>query len=617
MLYRIFWLFFSLSLMGSVLACMILLVKTFFKTRFSAKWHYYVWALLLIRLVIPFAPEHAFSIFNLFKPVVEWVSPQYSAPINSADMIPIPTVMAPILPSDPASGQENVVETNAPDTLGIHFSVEDIIGILWIIGILVMVFAVIGANVRFSLRHRKMFQFKDAGALSLLDECRRELGVKKQVPILLDPKTGTPLLFGLLRPRILASKDMLQRLSDEEKRYIFLHELMHFKRKDIFINWITAIIKCIYWFNPVLWYACLRIKEDCEFSCDESVLGILDPMEYKRYGQTILNLVNIGVKPFTMTCTTGIAGRKSSIKRRIYMIAGFKKKTLTWTLTAVALTLLVGCSALTGARTDASPLPEQSGNGQETVNNGESGTTDDQANQDNEETTSPAPAATDETAGPTPATGGGASDPILKDGLAIVIMSPNQPDNVNDIVDELKNGRAVIYDSQGNITAFGTSDIQLIGQLHEDGISNITSVFLQKVKDTNGTVYFSYISNAGVRNDKLEQLVDRAVRYYIDKLNDKTYTGTYGEGFTWYTAAEELGKIGKPAIPYLIDKLSTTDDYERSLTLYALLLATQQENVKAFAGNEYINVNLDFDASHHPDMVKTAMDWWEKYKSNF
>ena len=111
--------------------------------------------------------------------------------------------------------------------------------------------------------------------------------------------------------------------------------------------------------------------------------------------------------------------------------------------------------------------------------------------------------------------------------------------------------------------------------------------------------------------------IEEKVEFYLEKLKDKSYTGTYGEGYTWYTAAEELGMLGKPAIPGLIEKLGTEDDYERALTLYALLLASQHENVKSFTNGEHIDVNLDFDVNNHPEMVNKAMAWWDKYKNNF
>lgn len=114
-----------------------------------------------------------------------------------------------------------------------------------------------------------------------------------------------------------------------------------------------------------------------------------------------------------------------------------------------------------------------------------------------------------------------------------------------------------------------------------------------------------------------EQTIEKKVKKYLDKLKDKDYTSTYGEGYTWYIAAEELGMIGKPAISGLIDKLDSEDGYERALAIYGLLLASQHDNVKSFTHGEYINVNLDFDVSNHPEMVETAKAWWNKYKDNF
>ncbi len=105
--------------------------------------------------------------------------------------------------------------------------------------------------------------------------------------------------------------------------------------------------------------------------------------------------------------------------------------------------------------------------------------------------------------------------------------------------------------------------------------------------------------------------------FYLDKLKDRKFTSTYGDGYIWYTAAEELGKMGKPVIPYLIRNLETNDDYERALTLYALLLATQQDNVKQFTKGDYLKTELDFNPKTHPQKLKMAKDWWEKYKLNW
>jgi len=107
--------------------------------------------------------------------------------------------------------------------------------------------------------------------------------------------------------------------------------------------------------------------------------------------------------------------------------------------------------------------------------------------------------------------------------------------------------------------------------------------------------------------------------YYLSKLGDKNYTSIYNNEYTWYIAAEELGKVGKDAIPLLIENLKTKDVYEKSLTFYALQLASQNANVKIFTNGEYINVKsaLSFDEKDFNGMDKIVNDWWEKYKGNW
>lgn len=53
------------SVMASVLAGLILLVKNIFKDKLGANWHYLIWFLLMIRLILPWAPASSFSISSV------------------------------------------------------------------------------------------------------------------------------------------------------------------------------------------------------------------------------------------------------------------------------------------------------------------------------------------------------------------------------------------------------------------------------------------------------------------------------------------------------------------------------------------------------------------------
>lgn len=105
------------------------------------------------------------------------------------------------------------------------------------------------------------------------------------------------------------------------------------------------------------------------------------------------------------------------------------------------------------------------------------------------------------------------------------------------------------------------------------------------------------------------------IEVYINKLPDRTYTETYGHGYTWYTAAEELGMIGKPAIPHLVKQLSSDDEYVVMLSLYALQLASQDSAVTEKTGGEYIELEgTVLSKESNSRNVQVATSWWNKHR---
>ncbi|REL32803.1 HEAT repeat domain-containing protein [Rhodohalobacter sp. SW132] len=105
------------------------------------------------------------------------------------------------------------------------------------------------------------------------------------------------------------------------------------------------------------------------------------------------------------------------------------------------------------------------------------------------------------------------------------------------------------------------------------------------------------------------------IEFYIDKLPDRDFTETYGHGYTWYTAAEELGMIGKPAIPHLIRQLSSDDEYVVMLSLYALQLASQDSAVTEKTGGEYIELEgTVLSKESNSRNIQVAESWWNKHR---
>ncbi len=68
------------SVMAAVLTVLILLVKALFKEKLSARWHYYIWFLLVARLVIPYTPEFSPNFDGFAAPVREGIKLQTEGP---------------------------------------------------------------------------------------------------------------------------------------------------------------------------------------------------------------------------------------------------------------------------------------------------------------------------------------------------------------------------------------------------------------------------------------------------------------------------------------------------------------------------------------------------------
>lgn len=363
----IFKMILSLSFMGTVVAGIIILIKALFKNRFNAVWHYYIWFLLIIRLIIPYAPESSLSIFNLLSPASQriGISQNVSRSIDTDILLSFINEESAVNKDTIINNNSNIQNESIEKENGekensvlskknsIRFNYY-MVSIIWLIGAIIMLLYTLIVNTGFLLKINKQPQCKEENILRNFDECKSMMNVHIKIPVIYDRSLKTPSLFGLIRPKLLIPSEIINNLSEEEKRYVFLHELAHFKRKDILINWIMMLVQILHWFNPIVWYAFYKMHEDCEIACDAYVLSQLKPVEYKKYGETIINLINTISKPYWVSTTIGMANNKSSIKRRIKMIAMFKKNSWKWSIIAVAVLVAVGFAGLTNSKSVAS-----------------------------------------------------------------------------------------------------------------------------------------------------------------------------------------------------------------------------------------------------------------------
>ena len=91
------------SFQASILVCLILLIRFVLRERLPIRWHYYLWLILLVRLLLPWSPQSRLSIYNLYQPS-RWAGPTQFAAEDTA-------------PQSTAVGQaEGSIQTQAKTT---------------------------------------------------------------------------------------------------------------------------------------------------------------------------------------------------------------------------------------------------------------------------------------------------------------------------------------------------------------------------------------------------------------------------------------------------------------------------------------------------------------------
>jgi beta-lactamase regulating signal transducer with metallopeptidase domain len=120
--------------------------------------------------------------------------------------------------------------------------------------------------------HRRSQIIGDHRWLKLLDELRRQLGVRRRVQLRQCESALAPLTWGALWPVLLVPFEA-DDWPDERRRLVLLHELAHVRRWDWLTQLVAHLACAVYWFNPLIWLAARQMRIERERACDDIVLA--------------------------------------------------------------------------------------------------------------------------------------------------------------------------------------------------------------------------------------------------------------------------------------------------------------------------------------------------------
>ena len=146
---------------------------------------------------------------------------------------------------------------------------------------------------------------------------------------------GYNCLYGIRKSRIFLSPEIAN--NPVYKKYVMMHELEHHRTKDNFWLLVRTVCVTVQWFNPLVWIAYFKMREDCELACDYRVLSKLKKEEKGIYGKALLYILESNQKTVSMASSMG--REKNLIKKRIKSI--FKKRKAEAYLVPFAVTCIV------------------------------------------------------------------------------------------------------------------------------------------------------------------------------------------------------------------------------------------------------------------------------------
>jgi len=235
---------------------------------------------------------------------------------------------------------------------------------MWIIGMFTAGTVLFCTMVKIYRLRKQGYAVTEAGESALYSQfldCRRSLCIKSNVKLYACGGIQSPISYGWLYPKILIPFDLDIRFSENEIRFIFLHELQHCRRRDPLLNYILCILQILYWFHPLTWYAFAKIRQDQEIACDNAVISFIGKDQGAEYGHTLLKYAEHIRRGRFLSPASAIGGSRNRIKQRILAIAEYHTDSVRQKAVSAGillLTLLVVCcsSPLYTAYASADPI---------------------------------------------------------------------------------------------------------------------------------------------------------------------------------------------------------------------------------------------------------------------
>ena len=230
------------------------------------------------------------------------------------------------------------------------FSLPALAMSIWLVPVLVLLARIAVNHMRLARLLRRSCPVDDESWTWALRAALRATHRLQAVPLHTTSELCVPVVIGLFRPRVLLPAKS-GHWGQGSRREVLLHEMAHVQRFDL--AWLTLgrLLTAMFWFDPLVWVACSRLRVEAERACDDVVLraGELP----SRYAATLVGLASTLVRPAPSDNLAVL--RREHLQERVDAILASDRKSFATRRRAL---IAVSCSALLFAALVASPTLE-------------------------------------------------------------------------------------------------------------------------------------------------------------------------------------------------------------------------------------------------------------------
>ncbi|HUT28816.1 MAG TPA: M56 family metallopeptidase [Sedimentisphaerales bacterium] len=315
---------------SALLIILLLVLDLLIRKKVRAIFRYWIWMLVLVKLVLPTSlssptglgywlgdkvsplitkevsiPEQTAPIAPTIEPFSETASSemQNTAP-PSTGTVPAPVALAP------------AESAAAPSPPAVSLSWKGLVFLGWLAAVTAMALLLV-QRLFFVRGLLAQSENPNKSMMDIFDRCRKQMKIRGRINLKLSPVAAGPSVCGLFRPTILLPQNLPHQINPGDLKSIFLHELAHIKRGDLWVSLVQTILQIAYFYNPLLWVANAIIRKIREQAVDEMVLVAMGE-QADDYPQTLLNISRLTfTRPALSLRLIGVVESKKALSARI------------------------------------------------------------------------------------------------------------------------------------------------------------------------------------------------------------------------------------------------------------------------------------------------------------